>query len=146
MEIAEYFSTKPSGSARPLDDTSGRSTGRAGGTKMASQFGPIEIDCDAPPYGIVEACDRIGFRSPLDVPWYRLSHFLGGEGSQGGGVFSLQLWKHLLGLDRSGTKTCRCGQLLPALEKCTFTFLSSKQADYLIGQCRDCLTIFWDKA
>ncbi|HYT88394.1 MAG TPA: hypothetical protein VEL76_06715 [Gemmataceae bacterium] len=111
---------------------------------MASQFGPLEIDCDAPSYAIVEACHRIGFRSPLDVPWYRLSHFLGEDGAKGS-VFSLQMWKHLFGMNRPGGKNCRCGQSLPMLEKCTFTFLSSRQAEYLIGQCRRCLTIFWDE-
>ena len=43
---------------------------------MANPLGPIEIDCDAPPYAIVRACQRIGIRTPEDVRWARLSHFL----------------------------------------------------------------------
>jgi hypothetical protein len=112
---------------------------------MASQFGPLDIECDAPSYAIVEACSRIGFRSPLDVPWFRLSHYLNEEGGHGG-VFSLHMWKQFFGIERPGGKTCRCRQPLPTLEKCTFTFLSARHAEYLIGQCRNCLTIYWDEA
>jgi len=38
---------------------------------VSTRLGPILIDCDAPPYAIVQACERRGLRSPLDVRWCR---------------------------------------------------------------------------
>jgi hypothetical protein len=111
---------------------------------MASQFGPIEIACDAPPYPIVEACWMLGFQSAPDVRWCRMSTFLHGEG-EGGSVFSLQSWKGWLGMGRARGHCCSCGEMLPTLEKCTFTFLSGSKTDYLLGQCPRCRTIFWEE-
>ncbi|MCI0459912.1 MAG: hypothetical protein L0Z62_23420 [Gemmataceae bacterium] len=111
---------------------------------MMSQFGPLEIDCDAPTYSVVHACVALGFEDPLDVRWCRLSHFLSGDAERAG-LFSLQAWKQFFGMGRQREKTCSCGQHLPAVERCTFTFLSGKKSDYLIGQCRRCRTIFWDE-
>ena len=34
---------------------------------MSSRLGPLQIECDAPPYMIVSACRKIGFESPEDV-------------------------------------------------------------------------------
>jgi len=46
---------------------------------MFRQSMQLEICCDAPPYGIVRACAKCGFASPLDVRWCRLSHFVNGK-------------------------------------------------------------------
>jgi hypothetical protein len=40
---------------------------------VSDSSGPTEVDCDAPPYAIVRACARLGFRSPPDVRWRRLT-------------------------------------------------------------------------
>jgi len=34
----------------------------------------FEIDCDAPPYSIVQGCRLLGLQDPEDVRWSRLSH------------------------------------------------------------------------
>jgi len=51
---------------------------------------PIDIECDAPSYAFVEACEKVGFRSPLDVRWCRMSHFLGSQREPDGGFHPLR--------------------------------------------------------
>jgi hypothetical protein len=111
---------------------------------MFGRSGPFEICCDAPPYGIVRACARCGLRSPLDVRWCRLSHFVAGGGQREGG-FGMRLWRWLFG-GRKPPTTCTCGQPLPGLKHYGFIFRSEKVGDYLLGQCRRCRTVFWDEA
>jgi hypothetical protein len=53
---------------------------------MFSRLGPINIDCDAPAYGVVEACEKLGFQSPLDVRWCGMSHVHEGQRETGGVV------------------------------------------------------------
>ena len=60
---------------------------------MNSHPGPVEIECDAPPYAVVQACACLGFRNPLDVRW-RHARELAGRGPRGLGR---GLWKALLG-------------------------------------------------
>jgi hypothetical protein len=107
---------------------------------MPDQLGPIEVCCDAPPYAVVEACERLGFQSPLDVRWCQVSHFL--PGREGAGV--LRSWKALFGLGRAKEGSCPCGEPLPVLDKYAFFFRSGKEADYFLGQCRCCRTVFWE--
>ncbi len=90
---------------------------------MSSELGPIDIHCDAPPYPVVRACQRVGLRSPQDVRWCRVNRFAAPEGRAG----------------------CRCRQARPRLESYTFTFVTGKQAAYFLAQCEACGTIFWDK-
>jgi len=112
---------------------------------MFSQFGQLEIWCDAPPYAVVRACNGYGFHSPLDVRWCNMSRFLIGEG-QRQDDFGIGLWQWLFGRTKTSKHTCTCGQSLPDLKKYGFSFLSEKVDDYLLGQCRRCRTIFWDAA
>ena len=100
---------------------------------MSNNLGPIEIDCDAPPYAVVQACEGLGFSRPQDVRWRRLDRHLFGRPA---GFFP---W--LRGTD----PPCSCGQPVPSLEGYTFTFLSGRQAEYFLAQCRRCATVFWDK-
>ncbi|HKI30593.1 MAG TPA: hypothetical protein VKA46_01780 [Gemmataceae bacterium] len=110
---------------------------------MSTRLGPILIDCDAPPYAIVQACERLGLRSPLDVRWRRLNH---AEESVGWTQLLFgQAWKLLLGAGRPRGKNCSCGAPLPTLKWCTFVGLRQRSR-YLIGQCDCCLTVFWDEA
>jgi hypothetical protein len=111
---------------------------------MFSRFRRFETCCDAPPYGVVRACEGCGFHSPLDVRWCRLSHFLNGEG-QRKRSFGIRLWRWLFG-KRNQKNTCSCGQPLPDLKEYGFTVLSKKVGDYLLGQCSRCRTVFWDEA
>jgi hypothetical protein len=45
---------------------------------MFTDDGSIEIECDSPPYYIVETCHRIGLKRPEDVRWCLLSDFIKG--------------------------------------------------------------------
>ena len=108
---------------------------------MAGTLHPLESRCDAPPFPVVGACQKVGFRSPLDVRWYRLSHFLAARSSRpstppGAEVFDTRPTRR---------KTCTCGEPLPRLEKYAITFVFEKVADYLLGQCRRCGTMFWEE-
>jgi hypothetical protein len=112
---------------------------------MSSQLGPIEVCCDAPAYPVVRACRRVGIRTPEDVRWFRLSHFLN-QFMGWKGLFHPLTWKKLLSREEPGEKACSCGQRLPALEKVTFTFTTGREETYLIGQCGRCATVFWEEA
>jgi hypothetical protein len=107
---------------------------------MSSRHEPQESDCDAPPYRVVEACAKLGFESPLDVRWRRMSHYL----DERPGMFGLGGWAWLFGKRTPPGTTCVCGGPLPALERYTFTFRSERKADYFLGQCRRCHTIYWE--
>src|SRR5690349_11397206 len=106
---------------------------------MSNPLGPIDIHCDAPPYPVVRAGHRIGLRSPEDVRWWRMSHFLEETAGRAAG---LPAWKALLGLGGGAKSGCTCGQELPRMERYTFTFLTGRQSSYLIGQCVRCRTVF----
>jgi hypothetical protein len=112
---------------------------------MADRLGPIEIECDAPPYSVVRACHRIGLQNPEDVCWYRFPNFLNGHFGRRG-IFQVQTWRAFLGMNTPENLTCTCGQSLPKLEKYTFTYISGREAEYFVGQCSRCQTIFWDEA
>jgi hypothetical protein len=111
---------------------------------MAQQLGPVEIVCDAPPYGIVRACCRVGFGSPADVRWERLHEHLRAQEKRGS-LLSLRTWKAFF---RRGPKprACRCGADLPEMALYQFTTVWGKRTGYLLGQCRRCRTIFWEEA
>jgi hypothetical protein len=106
---------------------------------MASQLGPIEICCDAPPYLIVQACQILRFHSPLDVRWSRMSHFLS-EPTPGP-----RLWNFLFAKSPQDKSTCACGMPLPVLESYAFTFACGKVLNYSLAQCRKCRTIYWEE-
>jgi hypothetical protein len=110
---------------------------------MFSQWGLIEICCDAPPCAVVRVCHRVGFRSPLDVRWCRLSNFRSSERRRRLGLWE---WKRWLGVSQPREETCSCGESLPLLQRYAFTFSDDEQAGYLLGQCRRCRTMFWDEA
>jgi hypothetical protein len=111
---------------------------------MSSRLGPIRIDCDAPPDLVVQKCERLGFESPLDVRWCRLSHFVNRPGEAGGDLL-LRLWQWLFRKDQPKPTTCSCGRPLPVLQRYAVTLPSGEVADYLLGQCRRCWTIFWEE-
>ncbi len=111
---------------------------------MSTSFGPIDIDCDALPYPIVEACNRLGFRSAPDVRWCHMSHFQNTQ-DLGANVIGGFAWLLPFHKSRSRNKSCTCGNPLPTLEQFRFMFPSGKQDDYLLGQCYRCNTIFWEE-
>lgn len=99
------------------------------------------INCDAPPYSVVQACRRVGFEDPEDVRWCRLNQAPAGSVD----LLKPATWKAFFGQAGAGGSTCACGQPLPLIEKYTFTFLSGRQGHYYMGQCRRCHTIYWDE-
>src|SRR5438552_3190656 len=105
---------------------------------MPNRLGPLEVNCDAPPYNIVRACHMIGIRAPEDVRWSRFSRFVNTRAGRGENLRHLS-WRTLLGMAQSENRCCTCGQKLPVLERYTFTLISGKEAFYLIGQCSRCL-------
>jgi hypothetical protein len=106
---------------------------------MSSQLWPIEINCDAPSYLVVQACERLRFLSPLDVRWCRMSNFLHESNA------SLRLWNFLFTKNQLERRTCTCGELLPVLEGYAFTFACGKVLNYGLGQCPKCRTVFWEE-
>jgi hypothetical protein len=111
---------------------------------MTTHLGLLEIDCDAPPDAVVEACQRFGFRSPLDVRWYRRSRFLR-EHYPTRSLLSLRTWQELLGLVPTREPDCSCGYLLPELRGIAYLPRTGHETAYLLGQCRGCGTMFWDE-
>jgi hypothetical protein len=111
---------------------------------MAMKLGPLDIACDALPYPIVQACERLGFRSPLDVPWTRMSQHLSAQ-NEGAGFFSSVSWLLFLQRSQPQARTCSCGGALPNLERYTFLFPSGNQVEYHLGQCGRCHKMFWQE-
>jgi hypothetical protein len=109
---------------------------------MSEELGPLEVDCDSPSYSIVRACQRLGMESPEDVRWCRLSKM--SEKLSDWGQAFLHPWKLFSATEPQAIKACRCGEVFPLLERCTFTLLSGREESYLIGQCKKCHTIFWE--
>jgi hypothetical protein len=112
---------------------------------MFSALRGFEICCDAPPYGVVRACEKCGLDTPLDVRWCRRSDFVRGAGHWRAG-FCSRLWQWFCGNGNSAVSICSCGQPLPKAETYSFSFLHRKVGDYLLGQCARCRTVFWDQA
>jgi hypothetical protein len=110
---------------------------------MSSKSGREENRWETPPYPVVKACQRLGFQSPLDVRWCRLSQALGAVPERSA---SLQAWIAFFWGDQAEDSTCLCGHPLPMLERYTFNFASGKAADYFLGQCWRCRTIIWEQA
>ena len=111
---------------------------------MSSQLGPRDTDCDAPPYAVVRACEWVGFQAPLDVRWCRRNPFSRASGEPAG-ILGLHPWKWLFGPSQHPGKYCVCGQPFPWMKHYTFRFASGREAEYLLGQCRRCRTIFWEE-
>lgn len=112
---------------------------------MSSQWGSIEITCDAPIYPVVQACERLGFRNPLDVRWHHLGRRGSEKDGQGrdAGAF---LWWWFTRKSPARKIACSCGEPLPVMQRYTFKSMYTTVAEYNLGQCRRCLTIFWEVA
>jgi hypothetical protein len=92
---------------------------------MEKQLGPIEFECDAPPYPIVRASKNVGISTPEDVRWIHLSGFLE--------------------TDAASTANCSCGETLPERRKVIFAFNPEGQMRFVrMGQCGGCRTVYWD--
>ncbi len=112
---------------------------------MSSRLALLEITCDAPPYEIVRACETLGFRSPLDVRWCSMNHVAKERTGWWQRLWD-RPWQALLRLGQTSEPRCTCGHELPNLNNVEFTFFCGGKADYLLGQCPRCRTMFWEEA
>jgi hypothetical protein len=108
---------------------------------MAVQVGPLEVRCDAPPYRVVRACERLGIHRPLDVPWHRRS----GSGKGCAGLYGLRDWVRLFCLLPPLGAACPCGRCLPRPRRYTFGF-AARETSYLLAQCPACRAVTWAEA
>jgi hypothetical protein len=108
------------------------------------QLRPLRIVCDAPPYEVVKASDRIGMRSPEDVSWRRQS--VPDSGLPRRTRVLGRFWRLLFafGLPEVEEK-CRCGSILPERRAIRLRTLSGTEIRYTLGQCGRCRTIVWDE-
>jgi hypothetical protein len=100
---------------------------------MSKHVGSIEIECDAPPYAVVQASRQAGIHTPEDVRWLRLDCRLPGRP----------------GAPEEGQPvrmTCRCGEALPKPRTVVFAFAVGPPLTLLMAQCPKCRTVFWDEA
>ena len=112
---------------------------------MAEQLGPLDICCDAPPYGIVRGCRLAGIHNPEDVAWHRLGRYLR-DATDPQGMDAIPTWKAVLGLGGPAAMECVCGQRLPRLDTYVFTLGSGAEVSYVLGQCDRCRTVYWEEA
>ena len=69
----------------------------------------MDVNCDAPPYRVVEACAALGFQALLDVRWCQNEETSGREGGQVGRPF----WEKFFRKGQPIERNCICGQSLP---------------------------------
>jgi hypothetical protein len=105
-----------------------------------------DVDCDAPSYPIVRACRGLGFNCPEDVRWCHMTPAPPPRRHTSEGVFNFQAWKAFFTKAEPKGPSCFCGTPMPRLESYTFTLLSGKEMRYLLGQCTNCRTIYWNEA
>lgn len=110
---------------------------------MFNQLGPLEIVCDAPDYCIVRACQGLGFLTPEDVRWCRMSD-APKTLTDGHDSATLHSWKMFWGISRREPHVCQCGQELSDLEKYVFQLRSGSERSYWLGQCPRCHAIYWE--
>ena len=92
-------------------------------------LGPLEIECDSPPYPIVQACNAIGVIRPEDSLWVSISAFT-------------KFKKDATNKEKS---LCFCLKKLPKPAKFRFTYNTGTEHSYSVGQCQKCKTVFWSQ-
>jgi hypothetical protein len=111
---------------------------------MSNQLGPLEVCCDAPPYPVVQACSQIGFDSPEDCRWCRMSHRLGINAAIRH-IAKFAPWNIFQATSPQGTSLCSCGEMLPPLACFIFSLDTGQEIAYSLGQCSRCRTIYWEE-
>jgi hypothetical protein len=104
----------------------------------------LELECDAPPYYIVQACCHIGMERPEDVRWLETSHVLARQGWHSPRRASKR-WNDLMEGDAGDGLMCSCGAQFPELSRYKFTFNDGGTAFYSFGQCPRCQTVYWHR-
>jgi hypothetical protein len=105
---------------------------------------PLKIVCDAPPYEVVKASERVGMRSPEDVRWRRQGIPIGA--AAGRSTVVGRLWRLLFAFGLPEVEeTCGCGSILPERRSVRLRTLAGSEIRYTLTQCGRCRTIVWDK-
>jgi hypothetical protein len=86
----------------------------------------------------------VGFRSPLDVRWRRMSRFRREQADPKGATSDFP-WMAVLGLVGLREPPCACGEELPALRRFEFRHHGQTVGAFLLGQCPCCDTMFWEE-
>jgi hypothetical protein len=102
----------------------------------------IDLNCDAPAYPVVRACKSVGIDRPEDVRW---CHWTRRSSRRSASWFRVANWKSLFRRPAADLAHCSCGQTLPGLEECLFSYVGGEAMTYLLGQCHRCGTIFWQE-
>jgi len=89
----------------------------------------IETHSETPPYLVMQACEPLGFHTPLQVTWHQLIRFPGGPGGVRRAL-TTRLWDWFFGQQEQKETTCRCGQPLPGLQSHTFKVLFEPETQY----------------
>lgn len=110
---------------------------------MSGQLGVLEVVCDAPPYAVVRACEKLGFHDPLDVRWIWIDHLTGPTSPAS--VLDLHWWLDLVGVTSRSRRTCSCGNPIPVLRRYLISPSPRWKGVYLLGQCSCCHTMYWDE-
>jgi hypothetical protein len=112
---------------------------------MSRDLGPLDVVCDAPPYGVVRACRALGFDAPEDVRWCETGHFLR-ERSHDHAALQAVDWNVLV--ERLGPRrlACACGRSLPQLAGYRFAGPGDASGLYHLGQCPRCKRVYWRKS
>jgi hypothetical protein len=108
------------------------------------QLGPLEVCCDAPPYPVVQACSQIGFDSPEDCRWCRMSHREGASAALRH-IAKFAPWNMFMSTQQSPS-LCSCGERLPQLACFVFTLDTGREIAYYLGQCGRCHAVYWEDA
>lgn len=110
---------------------SGKVTLANAGTKMDDRLAETILIADCPPHPIVEASGACGVESPCDVRWFKIENYIA--------LYSQVLEE----IHFSSEHYCACKEKLPKLAKYRFTYSSSDEVVYALGQCAKCRTVFW---
>jgi hypothetical protein len=105
---------------------------------------PIQIECDAPPYEIVQASGQVGIRSPEDVRWCRRPSPARNTAA-GWRAVTGRIWNLLFAFGISDSEeTCLCGNHLPERFPVLFRWPSRGDSCCTLTQCGRCRTVFWE--
>lgn len=104
---------------------------------------PIEANEDTPPHLVMRGCEELGFQKPLEVRWHRLSRFRS-RYSRSAESLRIRILDLFFWPDSPREIACVCDQPLPVLQRFTLKVLFEPETQYLLGQCCQCRTIFWE--
>jgi hypothetical protein len=112
---------------------------------MSRDLGPLEVVCDAPPYGVVRASRALGIEAPEDVRWCETERYLR-ERSYDHAAWRGEGWNELV--ERLGPRVlaCPCGRRLPAVLGYRCAGGADASGLYYLGQCVRCKRVYWHKA